>query len=248
MTQPGTPGGSAERPAVFFRDAAELRAWFEANHETAAELWMGLHKRSSPASDPGLGWADAVPEALCFGWIDSVSQPIDEHTRRQRWTPRKAASTWSAVNVAHVERLLAEGRMHPAGIAAYERRTPERTGTYSHEQEAIAIGPSEQAVLDASPAATAFLAAATPSYRKAALHWVASAKREETRARRATLLVEACETGALLPHLRPAPTPRWLERAAAAADAARTTTGDRAGLAVSDRAGRSQRPSQTRSR
>lgn len=221
MTQPGTPGGSAERPAIFFRDAAELRAWLEANHETASELWMGLHKQSSPAADRGLGWADAVPEALCFGWIDSVSQRIDEHTRRQRWTPRKATSTWSAVNVAHVERLLAEGRMRPAGIAAFERRTPDRTGTYSHEQETVALAPAEQAVLDASAPATAFLGEATASYRKAAIHWIASAKRDDTRARRAAQLVERCEAGELLPHLSPVTTPRWVERAAAAADAAR---------------------------
>ena len=220
MTQPGTPGGSDERPAVFFRDAAELRAWFEAHHETATELWMGLHKQSSPAVDRGLGWADAVPEALCFGWIDSVSQPIDEHTRRQRWTPRKPQSTWSAVNVAHVERLLAEGRMHAAGIAAYERRTDARTGTYSHEQESVALASAEQAVLDASAPATAFLEHATPSYRRAAIHWVASAKRDETRARRVAQLVEACAAGELLRHLRPTATPRWLERAAAAAAAA----------------------------
>lgn len=221
MTEPGTPGGSIERPAVFFRDAAELRAWFEANHETATELWMGLHKRSSPVAERGLAWAEAVPEALCFGWIDSVSQPIDEHTRRQRWTPRSATSTWSAVNVAHVERLLAEGRMHPAGIAAYERRTPERTGTYSHEQASVALAPAEQAVLDASAPAAAFLEAASPSYRRAAIHWVASAKRDETRTRRVAQLVEACEAGELLRHLRPTTTPRWVECAAAAADAAR---------------------------
>lgn len=220
MTQPGTPGGSAERPAIFFRDAAELRAWLEANHETATELWMGLHTRASPTSEPGLRWADAVPEALCFGWIDSVSQRIDEHTRRQRWTPRKARSTWSAVNVAHVERLVAEGRMHPAGIAAYERRSPDRTGTYSHEQESVALAPAEQAVLDASAPATAFLAEATASYRTAAIHWIASAKRDETRARRAARLVERCEAGLLLPHLSPVTMPRWVERAAAAADAA----------------------------
>ncbi|QCR18277.1 YdeI/OmpD-associated family protein [Agrococcus sp. SGAir0287] len=221
MTSPGTPGGSAERPALFFRDAAELRSWFEANHETATELWMGIHKRSSPVADPGLGWADAVPEALCFGWIDSVSQPIDEHTRRQRWTPRKSVSTWSAVNVAHVERLLVEGRMHPAGIAAYERRLPDRTATYSHEQASVDLAPAEQAALAASPVATAFLGAASPSYRKAALHWVASAKRDETRARRMAQLVERCEAGELVPMLSPTTPPRWVERAAAAGDAAR---------------------------
>ena len=103
----GTPGGSAERPAVFFRDAAEFRAWLEAHHETAAELWMGL---SAKHVEPrGLTWAEAVPEALCFGWIDSLSQRVDGDARRQRWTPRKRSSTWSAVIVAHVERLGAAG-------------------------------------------------------------------------------------------------------------------------------------------
>ncbi|MGO1266933.1 MAG: YdeI/OmpD-associated family protein [Microbacterium gubbeenense] len=102
-------------PTVFFRDAAEFRAWLEQNHDTAAELWMEVRK--AHVAERGLTWADAVPEALCFGWIDSVSLPIDENTRRQRWTPRKARSTWSKINIAHVERLLAEGRMHPSGIA-----------------------------------------------------------------------------------------------------------------------------------
>ncbi len=127
--QPGTPGGSDERPAVFFRDAGEFRAWLEANHETSTELWMGLTAKH--VEPRGLTWAQAVPEALCFGWIDSLSQRIDDDARRQRWTPRKATSNWSAVNVAHVERLQAKGRMHPAGLAAYEARRDDRTAIYS---------------------------------------------------------------------------------------------------------------------
>src|SRR5690625_394181 len=147
--EPGTPDGTAERPGLFFRDASEFRAWLERYHDTEPELWMVL--RRSHVADRGLTWADAVLEALCFGWIDSVSQRIDDDSRRQRWSPRKPRSTWSNVNIAHVEQLLAEGRMHPAGIAAFERRTAERSGTYSHENPEADLTPELQAIIDASP-------------------------------------------------------------------------------------------------
>ncbi|MGK9220085.1 YdeI/OmpD-associated family protein [Microbacterium barkeri] len=180
---------------------------------------MGLRLAHVP--DRGLTWGDAVIEALCFGWIDSVSQRIDDDSRRQRWTPRKRGSTWSRVNIAHVERLLAEGRMHPAGIAAFERRTEARTGTYSHENPEAELTAPLQAIVDASPGAVAFLAEATPGYRKAVRHWIMSAKQETTRERRARQLVEDCEAGRLVPPQRPGATPAWLARAAAAAQAAR---------------------------
>ena len=125
-TRIGTPGGTPERPAVFFSGPEEFRAWLEANHATETELWMGLFKRHVP--DRGLTWEQAVPEALCFGWIDSVSQRIDDDARRQRWTPRKSASIWSSVNIALVEQLTAEGRMHPAGIAAFDAATRRPVG------------------------------------------------------------------------------------------------------------------------
>ena len=104
----GRPGGSTEKPAVFFRDASEFRRWLEAHHDTETELWV--ETRKAHVADRGMTWADAVPEALCFGWIDSLSQPIDDDSRRQRWTPRKARSTWSRVNIEHVERLMAIAR------------------------------------------------------------------------------------------------------------------------------------------
>lgn len=205
---------------MFFRDAAEFRAWLEAHHATATELWMGLTAKH--VEPRGLTWAEAVPEALCFGWIDSVSQRIDDDARRQRWTPRKARSIWSAVNVAHVERLLAEGRMHPAGIAAYEARRPEDVGVYSHEQpDDVALPDALQAIVDASPGAVAFLAEATPGYRKQTTVWVLSAKREPTRVARAEQLRDDSAAGRLVPPFRPGATPKWVARAAAAAAAAR---------------------------
>ena len=167
-TSIGTPGGTPERPAVFFSGPAEFRAWLEANHDTETELWMGLHKRHVP--ERGLTWEQAVPEALCFGWIDSVSQRIDDDARRQRWTPRKPTSNWSAVNIAIVERLMAEGRMHPAGIAAFERRRDDRSGVYSFENAVRDLPPEFAALLAADAAASGFWNEATPTYRRQVVH------------------------------------------------------------------------------
>lgn len=214
---PGRPGGTEERPAVFFADAAEFRAWLELHHATAAELWMGLNARH--VTPRGLTWQEAVLEALCFGWIDSVSQNIDADARRQRWTPRRSGSVWSAVNVAHVERLVAEGRMHEAGLAAFERRRPDRTGVYSYER-ASDLGAEQLARLHQDLAATAFWEAATPGYRKVVTHWVTSAKREDTREQRLETLVVCCREGVLVPPQRYGELPRWVESAAAAARAA----------------------------
>ena len=147
---PGTPGGTAERPALFFADAAEFRAWLAANHASAPDLWMGLYKKHVP--DRGLTWADAVPEALCFGWIDSQVQRIDADAVRQRWTPRRPGSIWSAVNVGLVEQLSAEGRMQPAGLAAFARRNADRPPVYTHEQGELVLPPEFAAELAAERA------------------------------------------------------------------------------------------------
>jgi uncharacterized protein YdeI (YjbR/CyaY-like superfamily) len=214
----GTPGGTPERPALFFSGPEEFRAWLEANHETETELWMGLYKKHVP--DRGLTWEQAVPEALCFGWIDSVSQRIDDDARRQRWTPRKPGSNWSAVNIAHVEKLTAAGRMHPAGIAAFERRREDRSGVYSFENPPADLPPEFAARLAADAAASAFWDAATPTYRRQVVHWVLSAKQEATRDRRLVQLIEDSAAGRLVPPQRYGETPKWAERAAEAARAA----------------------------
>lgn len=210
----GTPGGTPDRPALFFADAAEFRAWLEENHETAPELWMGLWKKH--VTPRGLTWADAVPEALCFGWIDSVVQRIDEDAVRQRWTPRRPTSVWSAINIALVERLTAEGKMRPAGLEAFEKRKPERSGIYAYES-GQALTDEQRSRLLAHPAAAAFWEIATPSYRKVAENWVASAKRAETRESRLEQLIADCAAGQLIKTQRYGTIPKWVERAAAAA-------------------------------
>jgi uncharacterized protein YdeI (YjbR/CyaY-like superfamily) len=215
----GTPGGTAQRPATFFSGPEEFAAWLAANHDTATELWMGLYKRHVP--DRGLTWEDAVVEALCWGWIDSVTQRIDEDATRQRWTPRKASSNWSSINIAAVERLTAEGRMQPAGLAAYARRREDRSGVYSYESAQAELPPEYAARLAGDAAASAFWELATASYRKVAVHWVVSAKQEATREKRMAQLLEDSAAGRLIPSQRYGEQPKWVERAAEAAEAVR---------------------------
>lgn len=215
MTSRPQEGGTPERPAVFFDGPEAFRSWLEEHHDSATELWMGLRRRHVP--DRGLTWEEAVPVALCYGWIDSVSQRIDDDARRQRWTPRRPGSRWSAVNIAHVERLTAQGLMRPAGLAAFEARR-DRTG-YSYGPEELTA--DELAAVGAVPAAGAFWAAATAGYRRVVAVWLHDAKQEATRLRRLRQLVDDSAAGRLVPPQRYGQPPAWVDRAAEAARAAR---------------------------
>ena len=211
-TQTEPPAGQPERPATFFESPAEFRDWLAANHETAPELWMGLRKKH--VEPRGLTWAEAVPEALCYGWIDSVVQSLGADAVRQRWTPRRNGSTWSKVNVALVAQLEAEGRMQPAGRAAYERGRADRTGIYAYEQaDSGAFPPEYAARLAASPAAPAFWERAPASYRKQVIHWMLSAKQQATRDRRMDQLIESCAAYLPIPPLRYGDEAGWMRRA-----------------------------------
>jgi len=177
----------------FFATAAELRDWFDANHETAPELWLGQYKKGS--GRPSVTWAEAVDEALCVGWIDGILKRIDDISHVQRLTPRRKGSNWSAVNVRNVERLIAEGRMRPAGIAAFEARTPERTGIYSYEREVEQLSDEEIERFRADDLAWADWEGRSPSYRRAATNWITTAKQRATRERRLATLIEDCRAG-----------------------------------------------------
>jgi uncharacterized protein YdeI (YjbR/CyaY-like superfamily) len=203
-------GGSAERPATFFDDADDFRAWLETNHDKATELWMGLYKKH--VGERGLTWAEAVREALCFGWIDSQLQRLDDDAVRQRWTPRKPGSTWSRINIEAVEQLTAAGRMHPAGLEAFSRRRADRSGIYSYENEHRTWPDHYEAMLRADATAAAFWDGAAPYYRKVATSWVVSAKQESTRDRRMAQLVEDCAHLRLIPTQRYGTEPAWVAR------------------------------------
>lgn len=203
------------RPATFFEAPADFRAWLEANHDSATELWMGLRKKH--VQPRGLTWAAAVEEALCYGWIDSVVQSLGPDAVRQRWTPRRRGSVWSTINVATAERLVADGRMRPAGLAAYQARSADRQGIYAYEQADSGRLPQEYAArLAADPRADVFWAAATHSYRKQCVHWVLSAKRQATRDRRLAQLLADCAAGRLITPLQYGTEPTWAARARAA--------------------------------
>jgi len=185
-----------ERPtdAIFFTSPDELREWFDANHETAPELWLGSYKKAT--GKPSVSWSDAVDEALCVGWIDSVRYSLDADRAAQRFTPRRPGSNWSAINVAKVAKLRAEGRMRPAGEAAFAQRREDRTGVYSFEQARDPeLTADEIATFQANPSAWGWFSAKPPSFRKQALHWVVSAKRTETRERRLVTLIEDSAAG-----------------------------------------------------
>lgn len=179
----------------FFRDALAWRAWLEAHAETATELTVGFHKVGTGVA--GMRWSESVDEALCFGWIDGVRRRIDDAHYQIRFTPRRQGSIWSQVNIDKVARLQAEGRMMPAGLAAFALRSAERSAIYSHEQvEAAELRPEELREFRSAAAAWDFFEGKTPpSYRRQLLHWVCSAKREQTRAARLAKLIAACERG-----------------------------------------------------
>jgi uncharacterized protein YdeI (YjbR/CyaY-like superfamily) len=150
-----------------------------------------------------MSWSESVDQALCFGWIDGRANSIDEDRYMQRFTPRKPGSNWSKVNVEKIAKLKEAGLMRPAGLAAFERRSHDRTGVYSFERgEEAALPPEYEEQLRANAAAAEYFDARPPWYRRTATHWVVSAKREETRLRRLAQLIEDSASGMDIKPLR----------------------------------------------
>ena len=184
---------------VFFATPAELRDWFDANHATTDELWLGYYKKAS--GRPSVDWPQVVDEALCVGWIDGVRKSIDDEVSVQRLTPRRKGSTWSAINVAKVATLTEQGRMRPAGLAAFAARTDANTAIYAYERPHSAFSDEELARFQADEAAWADWERRAPSYRRVATHWVTSAKQAATRERRLSTLIEDSRAGRPLKQL-----------------------------------------------
>lgn len=186
--------------ARFFASPAAFRSWLEEHHATETELLVGFHKKGS--GKPSITWPESVDEALCFGWIDGVRRSLGDDAYTIRFTPRRRRSIWSALNVARVAELQRLGRMMPAGLRAFEARTPERTGVYSFERNTAAkLAPEQERRLRGNAAAARFFDAQPPWYRRAAIHWVISARRDETRQRRLEQLVEHSAAGRTIPPL-----------------------------------------------
>jgi uncharacterized protein YdeI (YjbR/CyaY-like superfamily) len=185
---------------TFFATPADLRAWLERNHDKETELLVGFYKKGS--GKPSITWPELVDEALCFGWIDGIRRGIDAESYTIRLTPRKPTSNWSSVNIKRVGELTKEGRMRPAGVAAFERRSEDRSGIYSYEQRQQAkLEPEQEREFRANAAAWSFFQAQPAGYRRTATHWVVSAKREETRRARLATLIDDSANGRRLRHL-----------------------------------------------
>jgi uncharacterized protein YdeI (YjbR/CyaY-like superfamily) len=185
--------------ATYFQSAAAFHAWLEKHHATDTELIVGFYKRG--AAMKGLTYPDALDEALAFGWIDGVRRGVDENRYTIRFTPRKAKSIWSAVNIKRVGELIAAERMTAAGLAAFAKRDEKRSAIYSYERKAAALDSASLQALKADKAAWKDYESRPPWYRRTSAHWVASAKRPETRARRLAVLIECSRKGERIPPL-----------------------------------------------
>jgi uncharacterized protein YdeI (YjbR/CyaY-like superfamily) len=192
------------REPRFFATAEEFRDWLDANGADAAELLVGFHKKGTGRQS--ITWPEAVDQALCFGWIDGVRRRIDDERYTIRFTPRRARSNWSAVNLARAQELADLGLMRPAGLAAYERRVDATATAYSYERRAEAALTEEfQRQFQANPDAWSYFQARPASYRQAAVWWVMSAKKEETRRKRLqTLIADSAQGRTVPPFTRPA--------------------------------------------
>ena len=192
---------------AYFATPAALRAWLEAHHDSARELWVGFHKKGT--GRPSITWPESVAEALCVGWIDGVRRRVDDERYAIRFTPRKPTSTWSTVNIRTMHELIAAGRVRPAGMRAFERRTAANSGVYAFEQPRPAeLDPDAERQFRANPRAWEYFQSRPASYRNTALWRVASAKRAETRARRLAELIECSAEGRTIPALTRPGTPK----------------------------------------
>jgi len=175
---------------LFFSTPSAFRRWLVKNHERATELWVGFHRRDS--GRPSITWPESVDEALCLGWIDGVRKRVDDESYKIRFTPRRAKSTWSAVNIARIAVLTGEGRVEPAGVAAFSRREESNSARYSFEnRQSAKLSADDEREFRRDPAAWEFFQRQPAGYRRLASWWVISAKRPETRRKRLERLIAA---------------------------------------------------------
>lgn len=191
---------------TFFRSAAAFRGWLARHHGSEKELLVGFHKVATGRRS--MTYKEAVDEAVSFGWIDGVRRGLDDASYTIRFTPRKPTSIWSAVNIERVKALTAEGRMMPAGLAAFARRDEKRSAIYSYEREHAELDAEALEVFARNARALEFYQQQAPWYRRTTAHWVSSAKRPETRARRLTTLIDYSARSERLPMLTPPKKPQ----------------------------------------
>ena len=184
-----------------FESPDAFRAWLERHHGERDVLWVGYWKKAT--GKDSITWEESVDVALCFGWIDGLRKRIDDEAYAIRFTPRQEGSIWSRRNVERYEALAADGLIAPAGEAAYDRRTEDRSGVYSFEQdEPLELSDEFRRRFRANADAWSDWQARPPGYRRTVVHWVMSAKREGTRERRLAQLIEDSAAGRKIKPMR----------------------------------------------
>ncbi len=176
----------------FFKTPQAFRTWLRKNHDKREELLVGFYKLDS--GKPSMTWPESVDQALCFGWIDGIRRRIDDEAYSIRFTPRKAKSHWSKVNLEKSPRLIAAGLMEPAGLAAWKRRDGSNTVRASYERR-YRFAPELRERFAGEAFAWSFWQKQPPGYRRTLTGWVMQGKQEPTRVRRLEKLIEACQAG-----------------------------------------------------
>jgi uncharacterized protein YdeI (YjbR/CyaY-like superfamily) len=182
-----------EHRIKFFKTQAAFRKWLMMNHAKASEQWVGFYRKSTGI--PSITWPQSVDEALCFGWIDGLRKGIDDLSYKIRFSPRKDKSIWSTLNIKRAKELIELGLMQPAGRKIFEDRDEEKANRYSFEQKKITLHPAFEKELKANKKAWKYFSKMPASYRKPAMWWVVSAKREETRLNRLKILINDSAAG-----------------------------------------------------
>lgn len=177
--------------ATFFKSPLDFRKWLEKNHLNASELIVGYYKVGS--GKPSLSWSESVDQALCFGWIDGVRRGINEDSYCIRFTPRRANSIWSDINLKKVEALQKAGLMMPEGMRLFDLRKAHQTKLYSHEKPLSELDPAYEKLFKKNKKAWTFFDAQAASYKKVMLHWIMGAKQEKTRLARLEKTILASE-------------------------------------------------------
>jgi uncharacterized protein YdeI (YjbR/CyaY-like superfamily) len=177
----------------FFSTTDAFRAWLAAHHETDTELWVAFYRKGS--GKEGLTYPQGVDAALCFGWIDGHKKRVDETSFTHRFTPRRAGSIWSAINVRRALALERDGHMAPAGRAAFAARQASRTGVYTYENAVARLSPAYVTLWKKNRASWAFFHAQPPGYQKLVKGWIMRAKQDATRRRRLETVIRASSAG-----------------------------------------------------
>jgi len=186
---------------MFFTGPEEFRGWLEHYHSKAVELWVGFYKKVKGTPNR-FEYPGAVEIALCYGWIDGLTKSVDQYSYKVRFTPRKPNSNWSLINIKRVEALKQAGLMQTAGLLAYERRKPEKSGIYSFEGKAAELTDEMEAEFKENDRAWRYFTSSSTSYKQTCLHWIMSAKQETTRNKRLRILIENAAAGLRIPLLR----------------------------------------------